>query len=370
MTRLPKPQELHRIAVVCFGGVGDVLLFSPVLAELKAWLPHCHMSLLVEGRSAAVSEVLEYADSVVALKTPTSERRALFEELTRELKSRHYDAVVSNGTSPFISVMMAMSGIGYRVGYSGAWWSRWLLSSGAEVQQKQYASGLYFALAEAFLKPLLKERYERRVALRPGVKPVDEETLAKVRPLLLKPALDEVERKHILLHPGVSKAGLMKGINKTWPPSRWAELILLVSKQHYVYLIGGPDDEETIGKIMAGLPDRLERFVNVTGKTQRFSELAGVMEVMDAVVCVDSAPLHLAVGLEKPTVVLFGPTDEAKLVPPDNDNVVVVKRDDLSCRPCLWEQRQRNCAESTCLEVGVTEMAQALERLLGVKVGW
>jgi ADP-heptose:LPS heptosyltransferase len=37
----------------------------------------------------------------------------------------------------------------------------------------------------------------------------------------------------------------------------------------------------------------------------------------DLVVCNDSAPLHLAVGLDRPTVSLFGPTDPAAVGPYD-----------------------------------------------------
>jgi ADP-heptose:LPS heptosyltransferase len=41
------------------------------------------------------------------------------------------------------------------------------------------------------------------------------------------------------------------------------------------------------------------------------------MALSDLVVCVDSAPMHIAVALPKNLVALFGPTDPKRLLPQD-----------------------------------------------------
>jgi ADP-heptose:LPS heptosyltransferase len=60
-------KDLHRIALICYGGLGDVLLFSPVIREIRQWLPHVHLTLYTEERSASVGTVLEGVDVVQIL---------------------------------------------------------------------------------------------------------------------------------------------------------------------------------------------------------------------------------------------------------------------------------------------------------------
>ena len=94
----------------------------------------------------------------------------------------------------------------------------------------------------------------------------------------------------MLIHPGVSQVGLQKGINKTWAPTHWSELILELSRQHEIILVGGPDDTQTIQQITESLPRQLGLLTNLAGQTQSIAEVLGLMQQADAVVCVDSAP--------------------------------------------------------------------------------
>ena len=67
--------------------------------------------------------------------------------------------------------------------------------------------------------------------------------------------------------------------------------------------------------------------------------------------CSDSAPLHIAVALDVKTYVIFGSTDDKKLIP-QNDKVIPVKSDcNCPLRPCLWEKRQTTCETLDCLKI-------------------
>lgn len=79
-------------------------------------------------------------------------------------------------------------------------------------------------------------------------------------------------------------------------------------------LAGGPDDAEIIKEIQAGLPAN-SKLISSAGKTKSLADLAALTKLCDVLVCVDSAPMHIAVGAQKPVVAMFGPTDEAKLLP-------------------------------------------------------
>jgi ADP-heptose:LPS heptosyltransferase len=368
----PKPsfrvRDLHRIALICYGGLGDVLLFSPVIQELRHHLPNIHISLYVEARSAGVGSVLEGVDAILSMPVGDLSKYQFFKYLVKDLKMRHFDAVISTGRNPFIALALTLAGISYRVGYDGKSWARSLLTFAAPLKSYAYASVMHLELAKSFLKPVLGSDYKGvGVAARPHIKPLDSKLLESMQALKI-PRLPS-HRKHILIHPGVSLLSQAKGIYKGWQAESWADFILNLSRDHAVYLIGGPDDTVMIDAILNVLPEGLAQFKNLSGQSKSFEDLAGLMAVMDLLCVVDSAPLHLAVGLQKPTVAFFGPTNAKLLLPPDSDAfslLRVVQRQDLSCQPCLWQDRQQNCESSDCLNVSPTLMIQAVYDLIEV----
>jgi putative inorganic carbon (hco3(-)) transporter len=345
----PRPQDLHRIALVCFGGIGDVLLFSPVAVALKAAFPHAHLTLFVEDRSLAVKDLIPQVDAFHPLPMHLP-RHKLFFHLVDELKRRHYDGVMATGSSPFIAPMLALSGVRYRVGYTSR--TSGLLSQAVPVHRKLYASQMHWALLEGFVQGVGLP-VSTTVRVLPHIVPPTPDELTWANQLLVS----GLPRRHnltqtVLIHPGVSQLSLQKGINKTWSAAAWAQLVLALSQDVTVLLVGGPDDRNIIDDIVHQVPAGLENIHNLFGETRSLRDLAALMAVADAVVCVDSSPLHLAVALGRPTVALFGPTDEAKLVPDASVAPRVrVATYPVPCRPCLWDVRQTNCGPSTCLRI-------------------
>lgn len=109
---------------------------------------------------------------------------------------------------------------------------------------------------------------------------------------------------------------IQKGIVKTWPTEHWAKLIsqLHLHGDLEIILAGGPDDQEIVQTLLSKMPTG-KTITSAFGKTKSLADLAALISLSDLLVCVDSAPMHLAVALDKPLVALFGPTDERKLLP-------------------------------------------------------
>jgi ADP-heptose:LPS heptosyltransferase len=174
--------------------------------------------------------------------------------------------------------------------------------------------------------------------------------------------LADAKRPVVVFHPGVSKLSIEKQIIKGWAPERWVELgRRLAAQGATVVLAGGPDDEDIIRLIRetGGFP-----YVEAYGKTKGLGQLAGLIEQADALVAVDSAPMHVGVAVGTPTVAIFGPTDPAKLLPAGTVHQAV-HVEGLACRPCLWDKRQTSCDELTCLkDLGVDQVEAAVLKIL------
>ena len=159
-----------------------------------------------------------------------------------------------------------------------------------------------------------------------------------------------VEPNTVLIHPGVSLLSVKKNMIKTIPAERWAEVVeKLADAGKKVILAGGPDDKDTIETIQKLVS--AEKYKNMYGKTRNLRELAELISSAEKFLCSDSAPLHIAVGLGVKTYVIFGSTDDKKLIP-QNKKVIPIKADcDCPLRPCLWEKRQTTCDTLDCLNI-------------------
>lgn len=366
---MAEPMELERIALLNFGGIGDEILFSPVVHAVRQALPDAHMTLVLEARSGRIRELLPQIDATVEVELQKLSRGALFFRLLKILRGRHFDAVISSGSSPFIALLLWCSGIPVRIGYDSGSLSRKLLTQAAPLNRKAYAGEMYYSLARCFLQTTQLAPEEPTGNVTPQLS-VDTAIQEKARGILKSAGETEPPKQRILIHPGVSQMSIRKNIFKSWPLAYWEQLIVQLLQQYAgasIYLAGGPDDADVLNHLNTfcqGLAPGLQpRVINLYGKTTSLKDLAGIISLCDLLISVDSAPMHLAIGLQTPVVALFSPTDEKKLVP-QTQAVAIAARPDLACRPCLWDVRKTSCNNPICLEIPVSTVLGQVEMVL------
>jgi heptosyltransferase-3 len=93
-----------------------------------------------------------------------------------------------------------------------------------------------------------------------------------------------------------------------------------------------------VDEILALAPQA--QVLNCAGKLS-LKELAALIQMSKALICVDSVPLHIASALKTPVVAMFGPTSEQNWGPWMHPKARVVAQQ-FSCRPCY----QDGCAGS------------------------
>ncbi len=319
-----------KLLAINFGGIGDEVLFLPTLATIRAEHPDWHITLLLEPRSKSISQVTNLVDATIEFdikKRPLSAANLL--DLLGLLKDGGYHLVVSSGSSPLVSMLLFLSGIPIRIGYDSGKLSRMLLTNPVKLNRHQYAADMYHDLVGGLNiqkraePPALTAAAETKASMRAlladlGLDTTDGDGRRRqevTAPDQATDRLDNIPSRLVLLHPGTSRLAIQKGIFKTWSTDSWAELISLLCQQESIQpiLAGGPDDQE----IITDLEKRTEgtKLISVAGKTKNLSDLSGIISLCDLMICVDSAPMHLAVALKTPLVALFGPTDENKLLP-------------------------------------------------------
>ena len=342
-----------KILLINFGGLGDQILFLPTIKTIKSTYPDSEITFVTEPRSKSFSNLTGLIDETIICEIKSGNKYKNIIDFVFNVRSKKFDMVISSGSSQQVAILLFLTGIKKRIGYNSGLLSKILLSRAIPLNKNQYAAKMYH--------DLISSRTSLNEPLIPEIS-VPEKVLEKYSKLAGKD-----NKKTIVIHPGVSKLSIEKNILKFWKTSNWVELIkkLVNTGRYKIILTGGPDDEEISAAMKQSFQDDYpEDLIDLTNKTSNITELAAIIKTADVLVCVDSAPMHIGVGTKTPTVALFGPTDEKKLFPVEENKYIVVSVDNLECRPCLWEIRETSCKNPVCLDIPVEKVFDAVEKLL------
>jgi heptosyltransferase-2 len=334
--------EPQNILLVQTAFLGDVVLFTPLIAAARARFPRSRLAFLGAPAGCELLRGLPGLDEVIAYdKRGREAGLAGLRAKARELKERGFDLALSGHRSARTAFLLALAGIPRRIGFGSA-----------------AVPWLYHRCV-----PRRPDRHEIRrnlELLAPfGGPPAD----FVPRPLLpeLPPAGDD------LLAPGPRpRVGLCPG--SVWPTKRWSAAGfarvadgLRERLGASIYLIGAPDDRPAADEVVAAAREGLIDRVGRTG----LRDWVRLIAAMDLIVTNDSAPTHIASALRVPVAVLFGPTTPAQGFAPWGGLSRELEVAGLSCRPC-GEHGARRCPEGRlrCMEdldpARVIEAATAL----------
>lgn len=333
-------RDFRKILLICFGGIGDVILFFPVIKLLKEIYPLAEITLTVEPRCRLIAEKNLNISKTITFDVKNKPKSKDYIDFIKVLRAEKFDLAISMGRSAMVPMLLFLSGAKYRVGYSTNK-LKFLYTKSVNLNQDQYAGKMYFDLLKGIgidtevLSPI------------PEID-IPKNDLNWAKEWFESRNLDKTKEKIVIIHPGASNISKQKNIIKTWEVSKWASLIdLLTEKNIKVVLVGGPDDKEDVEFIVKNVK-KSDNFINAFGETKNFDQLGALITQASLLVCIDSAPLNLAVGVKIPCVAIFGPTNDKKILP--NDDRFKAVRIELDCAPCLWDKRQTTCNELTCLK--------------------
>lgn len=321
-----QPRKLSptaRILVVKFNAIGDLILSTPALRDLRKAYPRAHITLMVGSWSAPVirhnphvDEILEFDQDIFLQRRWRDLLRLLF-----DVRRRRFDAALIFHALPAIHLFMRLTGIPARFGMS-----------------RGKSAGLLTAAVPESLDPgtYYATKYQQVTALAgapmgssdPEVHSTEADE-AVVRDLLAAEGLGS-GRPFLLVAPGGGRNPVTDMPAKRWPVEQFAATLRELAQARpelKIVLSGAPSDREETGSLAKEIPSA----VDWTGKLT-LPQLFVAARSARAILCNDSSVLHVGVACGTPTVVPFGPTDARQLVPARG--LRYVWQSPISCSPC------------------------------------
>lgn len=311
----------RRLLVRLPNWIGDVAMATPMLRALRLAFPDARISWLLKSYLVDLVAGSEWFDQMLLLEGEGGNRAENRFRLSRRLRRQRFDTAFLFPNSFGSLVPIYLAGIPRRIGYN-RYGRGWMLTDAAAPPRDVQGN--------VVPEPMLP--YYARLLRRLGVSEIDL-TLS----LPYDPALDAQLDQRLYQGEGLDPRlpivcfhpGAAYGAAKCWPPEYFARLGDLILDTFQVNLVVtlGPG-ESALEPLIRGLMKNRSHFLKLP-----LGLLLPLFHRIRLLVTNDTGPRHIGVAMDRPMVVLFGPSD-IRFTNYHLENTVLVKRDDLPCIPC------------------------------------
>ncbi len=319
-------KQFKNILLIQTAFIGDVVLTTPMIAALRKLQPEAKITVMVNPGAAALLRSSPDVDQVMVLDKKKSHKSPLgMWRMSREIRARKFDLLLSPHQSHRTSFLAWFSGIPTRYGYSTAGMAR-----------RAYNHLLERPMDEPEIRRLLR-------FLDDALGPLPFEPSEQLR--LHETEDSSREAAEIINDLFQPVAPILMAPSSIWPTKRWtpwrfAELagILVETYKVPVLLVGSPADSPVAEQVVQYVNELhpawiRDRVLNICGKTSLLG-LYSLMTRSRLLVSNDSAPVHFACAAGIPVTAIFGPTVPALGYAPIAPRSIVAEKLDLDCRPC------------------------------------
>ena len=327
--------------------IGDLVMATPILADLKKKFPLAHITALSSIPGSDLLQNNPYVDTICSFHKPSNlKRRTLNREIIEKLKKEKYD----------IGILLTHS-------FSSAWW---FFKGGVKKRIGYRGNFRSFLLTHPLSFPLGKETHHLVTTYKYLLSALD------IAPSTTSPAIfttdQEIqETRSFLQNLGIGREDIVVGINpgaaygsaKCWLPERFQEVTeaLITQKNIKILYFGNQSTSSLVESICTSFPK--DRVLNLSGKTT-IRQLACLIHVCHLLLTNDSGPMHMAAALNTPLIALFGSTNDTVTGPFLYQGKVIHKH--VFCSPCY----QRKCPlDFRCMkQISSAEVLEEIKAIL------
>jgi heptosyltransferase-2 len=310
-----KINPIKKVLIIQTAFIGDVILTLPLVQEAKKRFKQAEIHFLTIPQSKNLVET--HPDiSHLWIFDKHKEEKSLFNlvKLARRVKKFNYDLAIVPHRSLRSALIPFFAGIPHRIGFNK--------SSGFFLFNKtiKYINSIHEIDRNLYLLGFIPDHEKQKILPE------------------IYPTVSDREKVQHWIKNNVKKMNIIAfAPGSVWPTKRWpAEYWGILAKyllplKFEIILIGSQADKILLPKIQEPLTNLKIR--ECFGKFS-LRQTAYLLKKCRLLVCNDSAPTHLAVGMGTPVLTIFGPTIPGFGFYPYGRQNGIAEIKSLSCRPC------------------------------------
>lgn len=361
----PESKQINRIIVRGANWIGDAVMTIPAFERLRSSFPGSHIALLAAPGPIGLFESLPLVDEFIEYRRREDGARAFLETM-KLMRARAFDLAVLFQNAFEAALLAWLGGARLRVGFAEQGRSLLLtrgLTRGAEHRNRHQIQDYLDIVAECEraclganlqsqipdpLPSLTASPAQRRAA----------ESLLPLLPLLplLRGLRDDSNSGPLI----ALNAGATNSRAKRWPEDRFAALAdqLMEALDARVFFIGAASERDGAERII--LQMKRPGAANLAGETS-ISELIGALDACDLLISNDTGPAHIGAALGRPTLTIFGPTNEFETAP-RGARAELIRAEGVECARCML----RDCPiDHRCMtRIAVSDVFERALKLL------
>lgn len=343
-------KAISKILIIKLRYIGDVLLSTPVAANLRHHFPASYIAMVVNRGTEEVLRYNPHLNAVISLDRSkikgnlVNRMQSVLNYISR-IRKEKFDLVVDLTDGDRGAILSFLSGAPLRVGYNaegkirGRLYTRIVHPLGSLIHNVEYQ----LEAVRAIGLPI----HSKRLELRWG----EEEDRSVQKWLMTKGLADH---PFVTAHPGA------RWWFKQWPLDRFAFLAESLREQfglETVFLVGEKEQEE-----LKEIQRYMRRpFIVAEGLT--LLQLTALIQRSRLFVGNDNGPMHIAAAVGTPVVALFGSSDPKVWGPWGEGHAILYKG--VSCSPCTHtgcDMGDLNCMRQISVSEVVTEAERMWQR--------
>ncbi len=309
----------EKILLFKLGALGDVLMTTPLIRQLRKSLPDAELVYYVGKHAAPILKNNKYLDKVETFDDFFYSKN-IFKamSLRRKITKEKFDVAFVLDKHKVFSLFIKLCKIPVRIGFDR------MGKEGGSLTHKVYFDGSKHEI-----------KYYLELGEKAGLK-IDEKN---TRMDIFMSKRDEdfaanIFRRNkiktgICIAPGGANNPGQSAHIKIWPKENFVKLCSQLSMNNKIILVGDKNDIVVSKYIKNAV--KSSNIIDITGKAT-VQQTAAIMKRCKKIICNDTGPMHIASAVNKYIISIFGPTDPRRFAPLHKESRVLWKH--VNGTPC------------------------------------
>lgn len=331
----------QKILLIKTGAIGDILMTTPLMREIRRLFPSAKIDYLVGNWSKDVLKNNPNINSIISFDEKIMLKKRIFKVLSliKKIRKQNYDLCFVLDRSYLINLFAYFCNIPYRIGFDRdgegftltnpvkAYWNNHHIKEYLRLLEpyniKSKKCGMEVFLSKKD-KDIIKKILDRII-----IKKTKKGKLIGIAPLSA-------------VNPGET------AFNRRWPKENYVEIINKLLKQNsLIFLFGGSNEFDEIEKLRQLFKNK-NRIFNCANLNIQQSVL--LMKKMNLFLTHDSGPMHMASCANTKVLTLFGPTNPNEKAPLNKGSSFIWKNHHLIKKGIQADYLSRSGMEKISIE--------------------